>query len=311
MEENQLEKYLPKLREYDLQLIKMVVNSLDSKNSRRAYQRHLEEFFLWHLEQGRPRLSKAVVNDYKSYLRDLNLSAANINQKLSAIRKLASEAEENESLETKVAIGIKAIKGVPGKKDRKGNWLTKKEANIWINAPDKTSLIGLRDRALLSVMLGSGLRRSETSTLTFAHIQERADRWLIIDIKGKREKYRDVPIADWVKKAIDDWAAEARISDGFIFRKIHKTKKPLEKNITPSGIYKIIKEYGAKLNKEDIAPHDLRRTFAKLSYDGGSKLDQVQFSLGHNSIQTTENYLGLMQELVETPSDSLGLTLED
>ena len=59
----------------------------------------------------------------------------------------------------------------------------------------------------------------------------------------------------------------------------------------------------------DVAPHDLRRTFAKLAHKGGAGLDQMQLSLGHASIQTTERYLGVEQDLTDAPCDRLGLRL--
>jgi len=58
-----------------------------------------------------------------------------------------------------------------------------------------------------------------------------------------------------------------------------------------------------------LAPHDLRRTFAKLAHKGGSGLEQIQLSLGHGSIQTTERYLGIEQDLTDAPCDRLGLSL--
>jgi integrase len=56
--------------------------------------------------------------------------------------------------------------------------------------------------------------------------------------------------------------------------------------------------------------HNLRRTFAKLAFKGGAKLDQIQLSLGHASIQTPERYLGAQQDLTDAPCDYLHLTVE-
>ena len=58
-----------------------------------------------------------------------------------------------------------------------------------------------------------------------------------------------------------------------------------------------------------VRPHDLRRTFAKLAHKGGAPIDQIQLSLGHSSIQTTERYLGVDQDLTTAPCDVLGLRL--
>lgn len=312
MEEKTLQVYQPTTKDKYRSIVEMVIDALPSENSRRAYQRHLEEFFDWHHEQGQPELNKALINGYLKHLREeRKLSSANINQKLSAIRKLASEAEDNNLLEFRIANGIRAIKGVTHTKNRLGNWLTQEEAQIWINTPDTSTLKGLRDRALLAVMLGCGLRRSETANLSFSHLQLRENRWMIVNLVGKRDKVRSIPMAGWIKKGIDQWAMAAGILTGRVFRRVHKSNQPSGNSMTPQAIYKIIKEYAEKLDQEKkIAPHDLRRTFAHLSYDGGSEIDQVQLSLGHSSIQTTENYLGIKQKLKDAPSDLVGLKLE-
>ncbi|HEY0169471.1 MAG TPA: site-specific integrase [Pyrinomonadaceae bacterium] len=79
--------------------------------------------------------------------------------------------------------------------------------------------------------------------------------------------------------------------------------------VTPQAIYNIIVGYAAALEKKGVAPHDLRRTFAKLAHKGGAAIDQIQLSLGHESIQTTEEYPGVEQGLTDAPCDHLGLKL--
>ena len=79
--------------------------------------------------------------------------------------------------------------------------------------------------------------------------------------------------------------------------------------ITPQAIYNIIVGYAGVLKKKGVAPHDLRRTFAKLVHKGGAPIDQIQLSLGHESIQTTEEYLGVEQDLTDAPCDHLGLRI--
>ena len=80
-------------------------------------------------------------------------------------------------------------------------------------------------------------------------------------------------------------------------------------SITPQAIRDIVVSYAGKLENQGIAPHDLRRTFAKLAHKGGSPIDQIQLSLGHDSIQTTEKYLGVEQDLTDAPCDHLGLRI--
>ena len=297
-----------KLSSAERKIIDLVLDALPSENSRRAYQRALEEFFCWYQEQNRPELNKALINRYIKTLRASG-SSSSINQKLSAIRKLASEAEDNDWIDSKIAKGIRAVRGVSQRGRRIGNWLTKEEAQIWLNAPDVKILKGVRDRALLAVLIGCGLRRAEAAILSVSHIEQREGRWVIVDIVGKRDKMRTVPMPPWAKATIDSWTYSARIDDGFIFRRVNKGGNLMGEGITAQAIYDVVINYAEKLEKGGIAPHDLRRSFAKLAHKGGSPIDQIQLSLGHDSIQTTEKYLGVEQDLPDAPCDHLGLRI--
>jgi site-specific recombinase XerD len=309
--ENSVALIKPKLSAGEQKIINMVIDGLPSENSRRAYQRHLEEFFVWHTEQNRPELNKALINRYVKDLRARKLSSATINQKLSAIRKFASESEDNNLLDSKIANGIRAVKGVPFRGRRTGNWLTKDEAQMWLECPDIKTLKGVRDRALLAVLIGCGLRRAEASIFSVHHIEQREGRWAIVDIVGKRDKMRTVPMPSWAKSAIDAWTYSAHIEEGFIFRRVNKGDNLMGESITPQAIRDIVVGYADKLKNKGIAPHDLRRTFAKLAHKGGSPIDQIQLSLGHDSIQTTEKYLGVEQDLTDAPCDHLGLRISN
>jgi site-specific recombinase XerD len=289
--------------------IQIVLDSLDSPHSRRAYERHLREFIAWHQASDHSALTKAAVQRYAAELREAGLSAATINQRLSAIRKLAAEASDNGALDPQIANGIRAIKGVRQEGTRTGNWLVKQQAQQLLNAPDTRTLKGLRDRAILALLLGCGLRRAEAANLTFGHIQQRDGRWVLVDLLGKRNKLRSVPMPAWTKAAIDEYAANAALNEGKVFRPINKGGRVTGERMTEQAIYNVVLYYANKLSFGKLAPHDLRRSFAKLAYKGGSGLDQIQLSLGHGSIQTTERYLGIEQDLTDAPCDHLGLRL--
>ncbi len=298
-----------KLTLAETQAIQMVLDGLPSENSRRAYQRALLDFFHWHRGIGRPQLNKAVVQRYAAELREAGMAASSINQRLSAIRKLAMEAADNGALDPQVANGIRAVKGASREGRRTGNWLTREEAQSWLGAPDPRTMRGRRDRALLAVLIGCGLRRAEAASLSFDHIQQRDGRWVLLDFIGKRDKVRSVPMPNWAKVAIDEWSKSAEVSEGLIFRAVNKGDNVVGSRITPQAIYNIIGGYAEDLKKKGVAPHDLRRTFAKLAHKGGAAIDQIQLSLGHESIQTTEEYLGVEQDLTDAPCDHLGLRM--
>jgi site-specific recombinase XerD len=298
-----------RLSEAEARAVEMVLDGLASEHSRRAYQRALSDFFHWHRGAGRSRLNKAVVQRYASELREAGMSASSVNQRLSAIRKLAAEAADNGLLDAQVAGGIRAVKGARQEGRRAGNWLTRDEAQTWLGAPDKRTMKGRRDRALLAVLIGCGLRRSEAASLTFEHVQQRDGRWVLVDLIGKRDKVRSVPMPNWAKAAIDEWSKASEVSEGLVFRAVNKGDRVVGEGITPQAVYNIIVGYAEDLKKKGVAPHDLRRTFAKLAHKGGAAIDQIQLSLGHESIQTTEDYLGVEQDLTDAPCDHLGLRL--
>lgn len=284
-------------------VIQIVLDGLTSEHSKRSYKKSLTDFFIWYIDAGKPGLSKSTIQKYKSHLQESNLSSSSINLHLSAIKKLASEASDNNLIDTVISNGISNIKGIPKRGVRTGQWLDKNQAQELINSVDTASLKGKRDKALLSVML-MGLRRSEVVNLKFEDLKFLNNRWVIIDIVGKAGHRRSIPIAGWVKSAIDSYTQEAGLYTGYIFLRILKGDNITEKQLTPQAIRFILKEY------IDINPHDLRRTYAKLSYDGGSAIEQIQLSLGHMSSKTTELYLGIQQSLTDAPADHLQLTIK-
>jgi site-specific recombinase XerC len=123
------------------------------------------------------------------------LGTVSINVRITAVRKLAVEAADNGLLAPELASGITRVKGVASKGVRLGNWLSLKQAQALLNAPDITTTKGLRDRPILAVLLGCGPRRSEVATLTVPHVQQRDGRWCIVDLVGKQArsaaKYRE------------------------------------------------------------------------------------------------------------------------
>src|SRR5262249_14777967 len=151
-------------------------------------------------------------------------------------------------------------------------------------------------------LIGCGLRREEAARLDFEHVQQRDGRWCIVDLVGKHGRVRTVPMPHWAKAAIDRWAEAAGISSGRVFRGVNKGDHVTGDALTAQGILRCVELYAGEIGVK-VAPHDLRRTFAKLSHRGGARLDQIQLCLGHASLVTTERYLGVQQDLSDAPCD--------
>jgi site-specific recombinase XerD len=290
------------------QLKRLVTDDLTSPYSRMMYGKALTDFLDWYQGTGKRGLTKAVVAEYKTELQNKGYAPATINQKLSAIRKLALEAADNGLMDDQLANGVARIKGVKSGGVRTGNWLTLEQAQRLLSMPDITTLKGLRDRAILAVMLGAGLRRSEVASLTFEHIQQREGRWVIVDLVGKRNKIRSVPIPSWTKQALDEWAGAAGLKTGRIFRAVNKGDRLAGDSLTSQAVADVVKQYAEKCGYQ-LAAHDLRRTYAKLARKGGAELSQIQLSLGHASVATTERYVGEQQDLTSAPCDVIRLRL--
>jgi integrase len=283
---------------------RLVLNAVSSPLTKVMYGLALDEFFEW----AYPRLpfTRATVQAYRAALEERKLSPATVNQKLSAIRKLAQEAVYAKLLDATTAQGIRDVRGAKMQGTRTGNWLSKRQAERLINAPDTKTLKGQRDRAILMLMIGCGLRRAEVARLTLEHIQERDGRWCVVDLVGKHGRVRTVPMPAWAKAAIDAWAKVAKISGGPVFRGTNKGDHVTGECLSSQGVWRCVTEYSTRL-KLNISAHDLRRTHAKLAYKGGAKLDQIQLALGHASLVTTERYLGTQQSLTDAPADYLHL----
>jgi integrase len=158
-------------------------------------------------------------------------------------------------------------------------------------------------------MIGCGLRREETAVLCLEFIQQRDARWVIVDMRGKGGRVRSVPMPSWTKVAIDEWIVAAGLTSDRLFRPVNKGDNLAGESMTAQSIFETVKKYAAAIGVSEIAPHDLRRTFAKLAHRGRSAIEQIQLSLGHHSILTTERYLGVQQDLTDAPCDHLGLKL--
>ena len=191
----------------------LVLDSVSSPITRRVYNLGLDEFFEWYGREPRPGFTKATVSAWRVALEARALGAVSINVRITAVRKLAVEAADNGLLAPELASGITRVKGVASKGVRMGNWLSIQQAQKLLNAPDATTTKGLRDRAILAVLLGCGLRRSEVAALTIGHVQQRDGRWCIVDLVGKHRRVRTIPMPTWVKVATDAWTAAGEIAD--------------------------------------------------------------------------------------------------
>jgi integrase len=354
-----------------------VLNTLASKHSRRSYEYAIERFIAWYCSEPRLTFNRSVVVRYRSFLERLSLSAATINLHLSAIRRLADESAESGWLSPELAIGIRRVKGVKRLGRKMGNWLTRNQAQELVNAASKTNLRGLRDGAMVGLLLGCGLRRSEVVGLNLDQLQSREGRWVIVNLVGKGARLRTVPVPSWSKELVDAWLRhsgvtdgkvfrrllgcglrrseavnlrfdqlqlreshwvivdmvgkggrlrtvpvppwckglihvwlrDSRVTEGKVFRRVSKDGARQDAGVTSDVVWYAVKQYAKRIGVDRLAPHDLRRTCARLCHGAGGELEQIQFLLGHASVQTTERYIGCRQNFREAVNDRFQISL--
>src|ERR1700758_3458458 len=148
-----------------------VLNSLSSPHSRRNYKFAMEQFITWYCSEPRLALNRNVVLRFRLHLELLGLAAGTINQRLAAVRRLAYEAADSGLLSPELAAGIRRVKGVKQLGSRAGNWLNHDQARLLLEKSDCESLRSSRDVAMISILLGCGLRRAELASLRKGDVQ--------------------------------------------------------------------------------------------------------------------------------------------
>ena len=226
------------LRLLDLEHSKSaVLNSLGAVSSRESYGHAIDEFITWYCSEPRLSFSRTVVLRYRIHLEQRNLAPSTINVRLSAVRRLAYEAADNGLLSPELAAGIRRVKGAKRLGVRIGNWLTVEQARTLLKGAFPNDLRGKRDHAMISMLLGCGLRRAEAAGLTTRDLQIREGHWVIADLIGKGKHIRTPPVPNWAKASIDEWITASEIADGKIFRRIKQERKDLGKrNHSQDGV---------------------------------------------------------------------------
>lgn len=173
---------------------------------------------------------------------------------------------------------------------RKAHWLSQDQINIILETARTNSM---RDYIVMSILLGAGLRREELENLTFdaldqiPHKKQMKD---ILNITGKGEKPRVVYISPSLARSIREWKSVCK--DGRVARRMQKGGK-VGKSLSAYRIFRMVRDYGAIIGISDLDPHDCRRSYGRILYENTGNIVMVQQILGHESVRTTQKYIGL------------------
>lgn len=172
------------------------------------------------------------------------------------------------------------------------------EANQLLKLPALNNLLGLRDTAMISVLLSTGIREGELVVLERPDLYGTLKGEPAIKVRrGKGNKQRLVPYGKliWCVSLVERWLTAANITDGTVFRAFWKgCKKVRPTPLTTKGVEIILGRYPLMIRGQfDYArPHELRRTYASLMHKAGVDPIAIQQNLGHRDLKTTLGYIG-------------------
>lgn len=239
-------------------------------------------------------------------LRDAGRAVATVNTYLSALKGVAGEAWMLKLMDVESYQHIRAVRQVRGSALPRGRALGREEIRrlFAVCEADRGSA-GLRDAALLAVILGCGLRRSEAVALSYQDLHV-GDRALKVLGKGNKERLAYVPDGAWQRLHV--WVDQVRgEAPGPLFPRIRRHDVVTASRLTDQAVYHILQVRQRQAGLEKCAPHDLRRTFATALLDNGEDLITVKDAMGHASVTTTQKYDRRGEERLRRARDNLSL----
>ncbi len=268
-----------------------------AQNTILAYGRDLKKIVAFLRKRHKTRLedvSRDDVVDFLSSLYKERLDSRSVARNLVSLRALFKfamiegmvQADPTENLES------------PKIRNSLPTYLRVDEIDKLLAAPDASTPLGLRDRAMLEVFYSTGLRVSELLNLRLSDIDMRMG---CVRCIGKGDKERLVPIGRKALEAVEQYLAHSR-------PKFARPSSPpphnqilfltrAGKRLTRVAIWKILHDYGVKLGlRGRLTPHKLRHSFATHLLEGGADLRSVQLMLGHADISTTQIYTHVVEE---------------
>jgi len=267
-----------------------------SRNTLESYENDISDFISLMGKKGKTAPDEITISDvrvYLSSLRDRKLAVSSIIRKLVSIRGFFKYLLKQGIIKGNPLVRIEN----PRPWRKLPDVLSEEEVERLINAPDIKTLLGIRDRAMLEILYGCGLRVSELTGITVNDIDFESG---ILKAKGKGSKERLVPIGDQGLNALSDYVKKERIL--FQKKKINSIYLFLNrsgKRISRQGVWKMLKRYCRKAKiKKRITPHTFRHSFATHMIERGADLRAVQLLLGHADISTTQIYTHVSSQMI-------------
>ncbi len=272
--------------------VRVYLHALSSEHSRRTQYAALrwvseryrgvrpEAFAWWHLRYQHVHKIRA---DLAS-----SLAPATANKILSAMRQVFRHCRRLDLMTAEQCASASDCPAVKGARVPPGRALSVEEIQRLLAQTETAPVLGLRNRALVMVLAGCGLRRGEVASLDLKHYQDTESQLRVL---GKGNKERLVPLHPTVEEALKTWI---RVRRGFhagpLFYRGENGDQIRWERITPRGVYSVVVRLAEQAKVLGIRPHDFRRTFISVLLDEGRDLAVVSRLVGHASVETTSRY---------------------
>ncbi len=271
----------------------LYLSSLGSAESRRVMQSRMNRFasfcrFVDWRSTPWQEMDRSWLLLAKECMTKENCAPDTINAMLSMLKGVALQAWELQMISDHCYLRIKNTKGVRGSRVPKRRWLNKDEMRALLDkciTDDRKQ--GSRDAALIALLYGCGLRRSEVVSIDLNQLNFSEQSIRIIG-KGNKERKVYPPARAW--ELLQEWIKEADISEGPLFRRIYKGGSVSTEHLTDQSVYFILKRLIVMTGIADFTPHDLRGSFISCLLDTGNDIKTVADIVGHSDIRTTARY---------------------
>jgi integrase/recombinase XerD len=254
-----------------------------SKNSFESYSRDLQKLAKWSKKNGLD-VANLTRQDLREFLIDLaseNLSPTSVNRLISAMRGFYKFLQFDKHITKNPAEDLQSQQT----SSYLPNFLSQTEIEHFLEVPDVSSEIGLRNRAILETMYACGLRVSEVCGLQIVDIEFDAG---ILTCKGKGSKTRKVPMGKSAVEWLKSYLALRRKKENIEIQNLFVSM--YGRPITRQDVFHLVKECGIKIGRDDVSPHTLRHSFATHLVQNSADIRSVQKMLGHADISTTQIY---------------------
>lgn len=280
--------------------IKVLLASQLSESSINMYRRDIAAYQTYAEEHGLDAMNAQTLMDWRNELAlNSSMSPNTINRMLSAVKRIIKEAASKRLVDESLSLQFKNVDGVKTKalktrlKQHSRTRISATDMRRLCESPGISTLVGLRDRALLAAMASSGGRVSEIATLTKEQIAKQ-DSGYVIRVCGKTDiEYRDAHLSIEAYQLITQWIEARPVDSPYIFTAFAGRGNRMQNTpISETGIWKVVQKYADKCGISHIKPHDFRRFVGTQLVARTGNIRKAQVALGHKSIEVTaRNYV--------------------